>query len=425
MVMDFFGNGPHLKLGNLVPHVTTVSAEGIANGLSNIVNGGADFGVDTPNTVTYGIEEATLYAQTLAYNQDAGITAKVQLLQGQFIFSGPVNVNIVNGNNKIIYVGDGWERTAIGISDTFPSGNYLFEFGDSYTEDIIFKNIAFYNSLAAGTMAGVVNHLLASEYYSNVNFEYCYFEGNIGVVFNGIWGGHMIFDYCYVDPTFWNRLVSITYSTLSLSFTNCFITPYLTTGLVMAIPTNSQSGGYYTRSITFSNCLVTLNSTSSFLVYVASSTVVDLIVFENVTVLSTGSTNTTSGTYQGQLLNNAGTINVLSCSNIRFNYVSLVTPFVNSGIINIRRMHGIINHGGSNNINLAIRAAPITTPSIPALNTAVSNSTAENVVIYQTGGAGIEVNGVGIGSPNTIVLKIGDTITFVTTIPSSWMWLNI
>ncbi|MCY0875882.1 MAG: hypothetical protein OWT28_06395 [Firmicutes bacterium] len=44
-----------------LPYIT-VSAKGIANGLSDKVNDGADFGPDTPNTTTYGIAEAYKYA---------------------------------------------------------------------------------------------------------------------------------------------------------------------------------------------------------------------------------------------------------------------------------------------------------------------------------------------------------------------------
>ncbi len=42
--------------------VITVSAKGISNGLSDIINDGADFGVDTPGTQTSGIQEAWNYA---------------------------------------------------------------------------------------------------------------------------------------------------------------------------------------------------------------------------------------------------------------------------------------------------------------------------------------------------------------------------
>jgi len=45
-------------LANGVKPYVTVSAKGVSNGLSDLVNDGADFGPDTPGTQTYGIQEA-------------------------------------------------------------------------------------------------------------------------------------------------------------------------------------------------------------------------------------------------------------------------------------------------------------------------------------------------------------------------------
>ncbi|MEM3862290.1 MAG: hypothetical protein QW203_07415, partial [Thermoplasmatales archaeon] len=67
---------PDWKILKGKPYVT-VSAKGISNGLSNIFNDGADFGPDTPGTLTSGIQEAVNYI----FSQGGG---KIQLLSGVF-----------------------------------------------------------------------------------------------------------------------------------------------------------------------------------------------------------------------------------------------------------------------------------------------------------------------------------------------------
>ena len=70
--------------------VITVSAKGISNGLSDIINDGADFGVDTPQTQTSGIQEAVNYAW------DNKIY-KIKVLAGMF----QMNMDFVNQQSQI------------------------------------------------------------------------------------------------------------------------------------------------------------------------------------------------------------------------------------------------------------------------------------------------------------------------------------
>ncbi|MGC8647152.1 MAG: hypothetical protein ACP5T9_06450, partial [Thermoplasmata archaeon] len=64
----------------------TVSSKGIANALSRIPNDGADFGPDTPNTQTDGLEEAINYAIAEAYKNNSyngnGLSLKTILILG-------------------------------------------------------------------------------------------------------------------------------------------------------------------------------------------------------------------------------------------------------------------------------------------------------------------------------------------------------
>ncbi|MEM3193133.1 MAG: hypothetical protein QXZ36_07420 [Thermoproteota archaeon] len=69
---------PDWKILKGKPYIT-VSAKGISNGLSNIINDGADFGPDTPGTITSGIQEAINYLVSLGYG------GKMELMAGTFI----------------------------------------------------------------------------------------------------------------------------------------------------------------------------------------------------------------------------------------------------------------------------------------------------------------------------------------------------
>jgi len=94
-----------------LPYIT-VSAKGISNGLSNIINDGADFGPDTylnstsknrygpPYTLTSGIQEAINYAQSKSTTASSGnIIPEILLLEGSFIIDDSATIYINNGPN--------------------------------------------------------------------------------------------------------------------------------------------------------------------------------------------------------------------------------------------------------------------------------------------------------------------------------------
>ena len=376
-----------------VPGIT-VSSKGIANGLSTEYNDGYDFGPDTydpnstasiPYTQTSGIQEATTYAQNQAYAlAQGGITAKIYLGPGNFYLNQSVNVNIVNGSNKVIYIGNGWERTTILPTSSFPTTDYFFTFGTGYSEDIWFEDIVFGQpSNVTGTMAGVVNHLYASPYYSNVLFRHCYFEQTIGVIFNGIYGGKMVFDDCYFDPSLWNRIIAIANSTLSITFSKCFITPYLITGLALVIGAGNITAGTYCRSIVFEACTITLNS-SSYVVYVAGDTTIDLVSFRDCTFLTSGSANTAAGSYAGSLVNmdSTGIINTLVLDGVRFNFTTLTNPINAAGTIHYFKPKNITNHAGNQYLSLNITTTvPTLTANPPVTATVYQNTNPYDIEI--------------------------------------------
>jgi len=73
------------------PYIT-VSAKGVNNGLSDIINDGADFGPDTPNTQTSGIQEAFDYSASspIYYSVEGYYFYPVHLNSGLFYLNEPV-----------------------------------------------------------------------------------------------------------------------------------------------------------------------------------------------------------------------------------------------------------------------------------------------------------------------------------------------
>jgi hypothetical protein len=96
------------------PYIT-VSAKGIANGLSDIPNDGADFGPDTPGTQTYGIREAVNYASSTGIN-------KVKLLAGTYTWLSLSTTNSLTPSVSIpagvTVEGEGIDKTIIKINDS-------------------------------------------------------------------------------------------------------------------------------------------------------------------------------------------------------------------------------------------------------------------------------------------------------------------
>jgi len=80
------------------PHIT-VSARGISNGQSEIFNDGADFGPDTPGTMTSGIQEAIDYVLSLSL-PDALPFPEIFLLPGNFIINDNATIWLNNNPNS-------------------------------------------------------------------------------------------------------------------------------------------------------------------------------------------------------------------------------------------------------------------------------------------------------------------------------------
>lgn len=98
------------------PYIT-VSAKGIANGLSDIPNDGADFGPDTPGTQTSGIQEAINYASSY-------IRLVILRNDGVYTLNQPLTIPT--------YVRIDFSHSNIMLSSSF-SSSYAIEINGQYT----------------------------------------------------------------------------------------------------------------------------------------------------------------------------------------------------------------------------------------------------------------------------------------------------
>ena len=117
----------------------TVSDKGIANGLSDIVNDGADFGVDTPQTQTSGIQEAINFAVT---NQESTI----MLRDGIYYITAPFVENSTYGVQAQIYLPATSNPTHLRITSESPVQLGILNGNMSTTGAIIYSKPPSYPS---------------------------------------------------------------------------------------------------------------------------------------------------------------------------------------------------------------------------------------------------------------------------------------
>ena len=140
---EFIGYKEKLNL----PYVT-VSAKGIANGLSTKVNDGADFGPDTPNTTSDGVAEALQFAidNPIMYSSSVGgyWIMTVKLIGGEYHITAPqvlhvpyriANLTLIGQTTMNPYISCDFDTTA---DDTYP---YAFNFDDASLHNITYIDI--------------------------------------------------------------------------------------------------------------------------------------------------------------------------------------------------------------------------------------------------------------------------------------------
>ena len=204
---------PMLQMKNIrgKPYIT-VSAKGIANGLSNIPNDGADFGPDTtlnatapgqygsPYTETVGINEAGSYLSKAitSANGVAGGGGKIVLVDSlTYQISAPIVIDAYSGSASfsVTIEGVAWKRvgTQICPSSSFPSDSYLLTINGgsgSLQAGFILKNFVF-NGQKGGGFGGTPyasGFLVQNGNYGtidSVSYENCVVGRNFSITTGG------------------------------------------------------------------------------------------------------------------------------------------------------------------------------------------------------------------------------------------------
>ena len=158
-----------------------VSSKGIANGLSSVINDGADFGPDTtegatapgqygsPYTETSGLEDALNYSESLNPSGNSQ-TYMVQVITNgaNLILSRTVNVPNVNTSVTICSAGKRWAYMK--VTGNFP----FFTFGSAFKEDLLIEGFFLLN---AQTNSVPQVDLSAVNANNDIHFRLMYFQG--------------------------------------------------------------------------------------------------------------------------------------------------------------------------------------------------------------------------------------------------------
>ena len=150
-----------------VPEIT-VSAKGVANGLSTEYNDGYDFGPDSydptstanpPYTQSTGVTEAILYAESIAFYDtqytDIYEYPKVELGTGIFYISEAQAITTTKPPHSIIISGQGQNNTRLVAQSSVGNSNYVFTLnlaGSPILLQINDMSWYFENSVSQGTV---------------------------------------------------------------------------------------------------------------------------------------------------------------------------------------------------------------------------------------------------------------------------------
>ena len=119
------------------PYIT-VSSKGLANGLSEYFNDGADFGPDTPGTATCGIQEAinSLPLQTnedTANNTGTGPSGSIKLRNGVYTMANSLNIPTFS-NVSLIGMNQSVNLGSVSTLSTKDVGGVIIYFPASLTD---------------------------------------------------------------------------------------------------------------------------------------------------------------------------------------------------------------------------------------------------------------------------------------------------
>lgn len=444
------------------PYIT-VSAKGLANGLSTIFNDGADFGPDTPlnndissgqKTQTSGIQEAINYLPTAEYlgqggNIAIGNTGNVRLLSSLYTMTGKISIPVgsilniqgLNTPSAPAWFGQGY-NTLPSIT-TYTGGSILYfdtsvsypvfdvpqnSNGDALTQlfienvQILVENPSSYtNSIAvdlSGISTGGGNHFYV---YSTATTGTGKSTGN-GNIDTGVkierTGGDTIkftdmrisgFASIGIDITSPNTYMydtSIAYisnhSTTGGAITtnSLLLDSYINTHLFYcSVGINIVSQGRYEFSTFYYTYFESVDTPANITLPSVAHTL-PVFMYPLFTVQATSSSNNFTG-------------DIVDGSKAKIMYPMF---------------YGVSPYPTAYNTGLGFGTP---TPSLPGgtgSGNSVLNDYTYSVVIYQTGESGTTIvdpygNTQALPSdPSSFILDAGASVYYATTVPSTWIW---
>ena len=419
-----------------VPEIT-VSAKGIANGLSSIPNDGADFGPDSydpsysgsgvPYTQTSGIQEAYNYVNV---NSDSYYNGTLVLFPDIYTISSTVTIPMNSNHIPPKTIGNG---AMILTASTFPASDDMFNLitktsGGMYK--LYMDNIRFNPSSSAPPL----NELNLSQSETDSAFYLSRIYTYIGTSSSGYGlitdGNEDIYIVgCQLDgnvsikavggnATIVNSIIG-SGSTQSSTFAGQLL-------LFEAVTFEGQYPPIFGQDVgDWSN--ITMNG-----VYNDGLTGTELYLIEG------GSTTTHFNITLINNLLNGGVSYVFNNStstsvNVNIQIIGLVGgiegSLANTGNLNVT--YTVANITAP---SLTLNSTVVTTPSVPASGTAQSNTNPYPVNVYLYGGtvtvidytpAGGSATQVGTSGPATVRLNPGDSITLTYSAAPTWNWVAV
>ena len=447
----------------------TVSAKGIANGLSSIPNDGADFGPDSydpnhtgsgiPYTQTSGIQEAFNYA----YNNSVSL---VDMSTGVFKISA--NITLPKG---IAVVGKGYgngdndfylEPSPPTNTDTITAGTWIIPTSSSVTaiittngklpaqnriENIRIEGMYLSDAgldLNAGTE--FPNDAISGLIVQNVAVTNCVSK-NIDVshsadvsLFNiHAWTKNTsgdfvlgVYDIVCNSPQSevdMDNIFSYSPSGLSLSVNQW----HCNNSIINAININGNYGNYYLESSYLANGYQNVLENGR-INFSGNYTIGNLQITNCFTSIVGGTGQST--TLIDFANNSSASITQLVLSGSVLQLYGGTGYFYNNG--SQSQLGYVYDHDFRYYIQttgtLTNYPLTITTPSVPASGTAQSNNTQHDVLVYLYGGTVTEIqytpNGgsatqVGTSGPATVRLNRGDSITLTYSAAPTWKWVAV
>jgi len=339
-----------------LPYIT-VSAKGISNGLSTIINDGADFGPDTylntssknrigpPYSQTSGIQEAINYAiSSSSYSSDLGyIFYPIKLLSGNFEFSTPITYGIGNyspsENFNINIEGSGITSTILTYTGTGTAitinpninyinlGNFTLDNPNSTANYMIYWNGAKNGRSSLLNVSNIYNVYGPSSYLLYFNNVFIANIKNVisnssfyGLYINGIANN---VGSLYLSENLWTLQMDITVG--NFEFVNISgvstSTGIIINNPIFALKISQLNGGIIFNAEVYSTLIENSNLgglNNSPALIINSNLPSIKILSSNVSGILLGSTNTT----------NNYTINILSIDSIYNDYI--VSEFSNT-----------------------------------------------------------------------------------------------